>query len=296
MEDMDLKQERRYCSRIGAALFFVLIWTSAWQYGIIALDVYVLPVRMPDTLYYALILVGGYAVSLPAAFRICKGMPPMPFCKELPRARTFVRWAVIGFALMWIGSLIGNAVTDLVGLVTGRAPAPIVDDMVNAMPLAVNIVCVCLLGPLCEELLFRGLVAGRLARYGQAPGAFVSALLFALYHANLEQFFYAFLLGLLLAYVYYRTGLLRVSVALHMVLNFFGAVVSLLLPDCAASDMALGALWMVSVVLGVILLVRGRKDQIWLHGPCAPDMRAVFGNAGMILVIAGCFVETALTF
>lgn len=100
------------------------------------------------------------------------------------------------------------------------------------------------------------------ARYGQAPGAFVSALLFALYHANLEQFFYAFLLGLLLAYVYYRTGLLRVSVALHMVLNFFGAVVSLLLPDCAASDMALGAFWMVSVVLGVILLVRGRKDQI----------------------------------
>ena len=208
MEDMDLKQER--------------IWTSAWQYGIIALDVYILPVRMPDTLYYALILVGGYAVSLPAAFRICKGMPPMPFCKELPRARTFVRWAVIGFALMWIGSLIGNAVTDLVGLATGRAPAPIVDDMVNAMPLAVNIVCVCLLGPLCEELLFRGLVAGRLARYGQAPGAFVSALLFALYHANLEQFFYAFLLGLLLAYVYYRTGLLRVSVALHMVLNFSG--------------------------------------------------------------------------
>ena len=39
MEDMDLKQERRYCSRIGAALFFVLLWTSAWQYGIIALDV-----------------------------------------------------------------------------------------------------------------------------------------------------------------------------------------------------------------------------------------------------------------
>ena len=46
-----------------------------------------------------------------------------------------------------------------------------------------------LLAGVCEELLFRGLVAGRLARYVQAPGAFVSALLFALYHANLEQFF-----------------------------------------------------------------------------------------------------------
>ena len=28
----------------------------------------------------------------------------------------------------------------------------------------------------------------------------------------------------------------------------------------------------------------------------ARELRAVFGNAGMILVIAGCFVETALTF
>lgn len=296
MEDFDLKRERRYCGRLGFAMLFVLLWTLVWQYGLLALDTFVIPGVLPDALYYGLILVGGYEVALPVAFRICKDMPPMPFCKEAPRLRVFVRWAVIGFALMWFGSLIGNGVTGLIGSLTGRPPAPLVDEMMNALPLSIELVCVCGLGPLCEELLFRGLVAGRLARYGQAPGAFVSALLFALYHANLEQFFYAFLLGLLLAYVYYRTGLLRVSVALHMVLNFFGAVVSLLLPDCAASDMALGAFWMVSVVLGVILLVRGRKDQIWLHGPCAPDMRAVFGNAGMILVIVGCFVETALTF
>ena len=84
MEDMDLKQERRYCSRIGAALFFVLIWTSAWQYGIIALDVYVLPVRMPDTLYYALILVGGYAVSLPA--RACRPCRSAKSCRARGRS------------------------------------------------------------------------------------------------------------------------------------------------------------------------------------------------------------------
>ena len=206
------------------------------------------------------------------------------------------RWFVIGCALMWLGSLIGTNINDMVYALTGRDPVGMVDESFSQMPMAAIVLGACIIGPLCEELVFRGLLAGRLARYGQKPGAFISALLFGLYHANLEQFFYAFLLGLLLAYVYYRTGLLRVSVALHMVLNFFGAVVSLLLPDCAASDMALGAFWMVSVVLGVILLVRGRKDQIWLHGPCAPDMRAVFGNAGMILVIAGCFVETALTF
>lgn len=294
MEDIDLKQERRYCSRLGFAMLFVLLWTLAWQYGILLLDTH-LPVYMPDALFYALVLVGGYAVALPVAFRICKGMPPMPFCKEAPRLRTFVRWAVIGFALMWFGSLIGNGVTDLIGAVSGRPVEPLVDEMVSAMPMSVNLICVCGLGPLCEELLFRGLLAGRLARYGQAPGAFVSALLFGLYHANLEQFFYAFLLGLLLAYVYYRTGMLRFSVALHMVLNLGGAIVPSLLPEGAAGDIVLGVFWIAMVVLGTVLLVRGRKEQVWLHGPCAPDMRAVFGNPGMVLVILGCFIETVMS-
>ena len=106
----------------------------------------------------------------------------------------------------------------------------------------------------------------------------------------------AALLGLLLAYVYYRTGMLRFPVALHMVLNFFGAVVPSVLPESPLSDMALGVFWLVMVVLGTVFLVRGRKKQTWLHGPCAPDMRAVFGNPGMVLVILACFIETALTF
>src|SRR5699024_5291593 len=70
----------------------------------------------------------------------------------------------------------------------------------------------------CEELLFRGLLARRLARYGQRPAALVSALLFALYHANLSQFFYAFALGLLLAYAYFYTGTIKTPILLHMLL------------------------------------------------------------------------------
>ena len=75
-----------------------------------------------------------------------------------------------------------------------------VDGSFSQMPMAAIVLGACIIGPLCEELVFRGLLAGRLARYGQKPGAFISALLFGLYHANLEQFFYAFALGLLLSY------------------------------------------------------------------------------------------------
>ena len=48
--------------------------------------------------------------------------------------------------------------------------------------------------------------------------------------------------------------------------------------------------------VGIILLVRGRKQQVWLHGPCAPSLKAVLQNAGMFLLIVACFVQTVFNY
>ena len=219
MEDFDLKQERRYCARLGFAMLFVLLWTLVWQYGLLTLDTFVIPGVLPDALYYGLILVGGYAVALPVAFRICKDMPPMPFCKEAPHLRVFVRWAVIGFALMWFGSLIGNGVTGLIGSLTGRPPEPLVDEMMNALPLSIELVCVCGLGPLCEELLFRGYVMQALRTHGDWFAVTVSALLFGLMHGNVEQIPFAFIVGLALGWLLVMTDNIWLCVAVHFANN-----------------------------------------------------------------------------
>lgn len=103
-------------------------------------------------------------------------------------------------------------------------------------------------------------------------------------------------LGLLLSYAYYRTGLLRTSVLLHMLFNIIGSVVPMLLPDTIAAQSALGLFWMAMLVIGMILLVRDRKQQVWLHGPCAPSLKAVLQNAGMFLLIVACFVQTVFNY
>ena len=155
----------------------------------------------------------------------------------------------------------------------------------------------CIIGPLCEELVFRGLLAGRLARYGQKPGAFISALLFGLYHANLEQFFYAFALGAaaVLRVLPHRIAA-HLGAAAHAVQHhrLGGAHVAAGIPYAAQS--ALGLFWMAMLVIGMILLVRGRKQQVWLHGPCAPSLKAVLQNAGMFLLIVACFVQTVFNY
>ncbi|MFR5640211.1 MAG: lysostaphin resistance A-like protein [Butyricicoccus sp.] len=191
MEQIDIPQERRYCSKLGFSVLAIMLWSILWQFGLYWLDGWILPFRMPETLYYLLLLVGHYAVSLPIVFCIWRKTPPMPFCRERAGAKRMGRWFVIGCALMWLGSLIGTNINDMVYALTGRDPVGMVDESFSQMPMAAIVLGACIIGPLCEELVFRGLLAGRLARYGQKPGAFISALLFGLYHANLEQFFYA---------------------------------------------------------------------------------------------------------
>lgn len=295
MQETDLRQEKKYCGRLGWALVLTVGCSLVWQ---VFLMVVALAGRLNSgvALYYLLTLVGYYIIALPLAFRVCRVMPDMPMTPRSPTPRLIGRWFVIGIALMWIGSLVGTALNDLVYRIAGLQPVDVVTETFDMLPLSVVLLGACILGPVCEELLFRGLLAGRLARYGQKPAALVSALLFGLYHANVSQFFYAFALGLLLAYAYFYTGSIKVPILLHMLFNFYGSAVVLLLPESGILPVLYLASWPVLTVAGVILLVRGRKRQVWAHGPCEPSIQTIFCNIGMTAAIVVCFVETALLF
>ena len=295
MQEMDIRQERKYCSRLGWSLVLTLGCALVWQVFLMAVA---LAGRLNSglTLYYLLTLVGHYAIALPLAYRLCRNIPAPAPVKRGMTVRRMARWFVIGIALMWFGSLIGSTLNALVYRVAGLEPVDMVTETFDMLPLSVVLFGACILGPVCEELLFRGLLAGRLARYGQKPAALVGALLFGLYHANLSQFFYAFALGLLLAYVYFYTGSLKAPILLHMLFNFYGSAVVLLLPESGILPVLYMLSWPVLTVAGVILLMRGWKRQVWEHGPRVPSIQTIFCNIGMTAAVVVLFVETALLF
>jgi membrane protease YdiL (CAAX protease family) len=77
-----------------------------------------------------------------------------------------------------------------------------------------------LLAPLAEEILFRGLLYGWLRRFmGLIPAALLSAAVFGLVHGMLPVMAAAFVVGLMLAYVYERTGSLWASAIVHATQN-----------------------------------------------------------------------------
>lgn len=82
------------------------------------------------------------------------------------------------------------------------------------------VLLVCVLAPLTEEMLFRGLILrGFLARYARWPAIGASAVLFGASHLNIYQFAAALLLGLLLGWLYERSRSLIPCIALHAAYN-----------------------------------------------------------------------------
>lgn len=84
---------------------------------------------------------------------------------------------------------------------------------------------VCVVAPVVEELLFRGvLLRGFLQRYPRGLAIGYSALYFGVAHLNIYQFCLAFLLGLLLGLLYERGRSLMPCIALHAAFNTIGFV------------------------------------------------------------------------
>ena len=90
-----------------------------------------------------------------------------------------------------------------------------------------------LLAPVCEELVFRGAVLRALLRWTPRHwlAIAISALLFALIHANPIQMPHAFLVGLLLGWLYYRTDSIVPGIVYHWVNNSIAYVVYNFYPD-----------------------------------------------------------------
>ena len=90
-----------------------------------------------------------------------------------------------------------------------------------------------LLAPLAEEMVFRGAVLRSLLRWKENPwiGIVISAVLFAVIHMNPAQMPHAFLIGLLLGWMYYRTDSIVPGVVYHWVNNTVAYVMYNLYPN-----------------------------------------------------------------
>lgn len=119
-------------------------------------------------------------------------------------------------------------------------------------------VVVGLLAPLVEELVFRGAVLRSLLRWhhNHWVAIAISALLFALTHMNPAQMPHAFLIGMLLGWMYYRTDSIILGVVYHWVNNSVAyAMYKISIVVYGTGDPTLGDMFGPSVLMAVVFSI-----------------------------------------
>lgn len=91
---------------------------------------------------------------------------------------------------------------------------------IEKAPVFLQILTIVFVTPFMEELFFRGLIYNRIKGYNDyIMAAFFSSILFGLYHMNLVQGIYAFVMGIVLCLVYQRHKSILAPVLMHIAAN-----------------------------------------------------------------------------
>lgn len=144
------------------------------------------------------------------------------------------------------------------------------------------------LAPVTEELLFRGLVQRTLMPFGKRFAIFCSAFTFGLYHGNLIQTPFAFLVGLILGYVAAEYNIFW-AMLLHMINNLVVADMLYRMLSFLPEMTSGVVIWLILLAFAVaglvILIVKRDKTREWRTSE--PIYRTYLGcffsSAGMIV-------------
>lgn len=262
-----------------------------------------------------------YTIAFPLISLLIHQVPGVQMKKHNMKPTQLLGAFAISYALMYLSNLAGQFFTNIIGIIKGSPVDDAIADLVSELnPLTAFFVMV-LLAPALEEWIFRKLLVDRTIRYGEGTAIFLSGLMFGLFHGNLNQFVYTFLIGAFWAFIYVKTGRLRYTIYLHMALNFMGSVGSLFFLGAISTleggssamngfHFLLGMLIPLAIVIpylivvfglvisGIVLLVtnwkRFRLIPAELFIPKEKRFSVIFLNAGMILYVLFQIIQIVL--
>ena len=242
----------------------------------------------------------NYILPFPIFYLLMKKLDSVELEKTNITVKKFILYTGITITLMWIGNVTGLIITMLLSGAMQNDIANPVHQLINSSDIWINLLIISIFAPICEEILFRKFLIDRTIKYGAKVSIILSAVLFAFFHGNLNQFFYAFLMGGFFAYVYIRTGKITYTIILHAIVNFMGSVMSLILANSVTNIQITPNPVDAVIILGYIVIIlsflliglygltrikkarfNGSKTKINLKNP----FKTVYLNLGMILFI-----------
>lgn len=242
---VDPKEARRSCkTAVSRCHFSTVIYLLVASFLVVGLEVVLALVLgeqyeaiMESPVYSHYIIWGMqvlcmYILAFPVFHSLTKHLPRWE--KTDKENLSFGQFIGVFFAtqgIMLAGSIVANIVNQFITEYFGIVVEDTTSELIMNSPLWMVILVVVVIGPIFEELIFRKIYIDTIGKYNGRLAIFISGASFALFHGNITQAIYTFGAGLLLAWVYTKTKKIIYPILIHMLLNFFGSIPSMLIMD-----------------------------------------------------------------
>ncbi len=159
-----------------------------------------------------------------------------------------------------------NSIMMVIISVFGEVYPPPLPVPGNEGELWIGLLIIAVSPGICEEAMFRGMVMKAYERYSVKKAIIISGVLFGIFHFNIQNLLGPIFLGILFAYLVYKTNSLLSSIIAHTTNNAIAWVLSYFIGDMAMQQqtnqiveqmshtktLALGSLY-----IGIIALITG---------------------------------------
>ena len=230
METNVTKETKKHFSKVGLILFIgtILIYTVQIIAMVIASNVPFIAGNA--NLAFITAMLPMYIIAFPIIFLLFKKIPSQ-FTGEKKKMRIshLLIALSICYAATYVCNIIGTLITTVVGIIKQSPVQNVLAELTGSINPLTTFFIIVVCAPVMEELLFRKFLISRTARYGEGVAVVLSGILFGLFHGNLNQFAYAFTLGVLFGFVYVKTQNILYPIIFHVAINFFGSFVTTLI-------------------------------------------------------------------
>ena len=276
-------------SRVGLAAAVLGVVVNLVQMLIITIFNIVNPAFESNGWFrYLLIAVSFYLIGFPLCCLILKRIPDGH--KREEESLTFggfIKFFLISYFVMVLLNLFTMGFILVVGKVKGADVVNPLEGVISNSSIWATIIFAGILSPIIEEILFRGVMLNKLRTYGDKIAIITTALLFGLFHENFSQFFYAVGLGVVFAYVTLKTGTIKYSIGLHIMINMMGSVIGTKVLSSNTATMIFGIVVWVFVIAGLILFIKDFEKMSLLPGEVTIEKGDVVSetwlNMGMMI-------------
>lgn len=164
-----------------------------------------------------------------------------------------------------------------------------------------------------EEFAFRGVLMGSLRKYGDAFAIITSSVMFGAMHGNITQIPFAFILGLIFAFIDCKTNSIIPSIIIHFVNNLYAIIIDILNSNSTFEENTLNLIYLGLIIafciLGIISFIYLTKkdknffkitDKTGAENNPAKTLtlkdknKAFFLSAGVILSLSIFLLETIM--